>query len=232
MLRRLLFAALLIFFCTALLNAQGRGPGAGRPQRMPGVSGTITAIDGQTITLKTFQGETAKVQISAGTELRRGQQPMKASDLKVGDTIFVMGEQRDGVWMAKAVRQLDMAAFRQMLGKRFIMGEIKKIDETRLTILRPDGDTQVIEVDENTSFRNQRRESITLADFKVGDQVFGRGEVKKGTFTPQVLNLGSPGMGFGLGPGMRPGPPAENRGNPPGPRRNQQPNSPSDDEGY
>jgi len=229
--RRLLFSALLIAFCASLLSAQGRGPGAGQSQRMPGVAGTITAIDGQTITLKTFEGETAKVQISGSTELRRGQQPMKASELKVGDTIFVMGEQKDGVWMARAVRQPDMAAFRQMLGKRFIMGEIKKIDETRLTILRPDGQTQVIEVDENTSFRNQRRESITLADFKVGDQVFGRGEVKKGTFIPRVLNLGSPGMGFGMGPGMRPGPPTENRGNPSAPRRNQQPKSPSDDEG-
>jgi len=230
MLRRLLFLALSIAFCASLLSAQGRGPGAGQP-RMPGIGGTISAIDGQTITLKSFQGETAKVRISGSTEFRRGQQPMKFSELKVGDTIFVMGERKDGVWMARVVRQPDMTAIRQMLGKRFIMGEIKKIDETRLTILRPDSETQIIEVDENTSFRNQQRESITLADFKVGDQVFGRGELKKGTFVPRVLNLGNPGMGFGMGPGMRPGPPAGNRGKP-GPRNNQQPPGPTDDEGY
>ncbi len=79
---------------------------------------------------------------------------------------------------------------RQELGKRFITGEVKKIDETKLTILRPDGESQVIEVDEGTSFRNQKRESITLADIKAGDHVFGRGEVKNGVFVPQVLNLG------------------------------------------
>ena len=72
----------------------------------------------------------------------------------------------------------------------FIIGEVKKIDETKLTILRPDGESQVIEVDEGTSFRNQKRESITLADIKTGDHVFGRGEVKHGVFVPQVLNLG------------------------------------------
>ena len=45
-------------------------------------------------------------------------------------------------------------------------------------------------MDEGTSFRNQKRESITLADIKTGDHVFGRGEVKNGIFVPQVLNLG------------------------------------------
>ena len=203
MLRRLLVALFLVLFCTAALNAQGRGSG-GQQQRMPGTGGTITAIDGLTLTLKTFQGETATVQVSGSTEFRHGQQPARFSDLKVGDPVFVIGEQKDGVWIARAIRQPDMAGLRQAMGKRFVAGEIKKIDETRLTILRPDGETQVIEVDENTSFRNQKGESITLADIKTGDRVFGRGEVKNGTFVPRMLNVGDPAAG-GMGPGSSTG---------------------------
>jgi hypothetical protein len=215
MLRRLLAFAFLMFFGAAVLHAQAAGPG--QRQRMPGIAGTITAIDGQTLTLKTFQGQTATVQISSGTVFLRGQQPAKASDLKVGEAVIVFGEQKDGIWLAKAIRQPDMTAFRQELGRHLIAGEIKNIDGARLTILRPDGQTQVIEVDENTSFRNQKRESITLADIKAGDSVFGRGEVKNGTFIPRVLNVGNfGGMGAGFpppdggnagsGPRQQPGP--------------------------
>jgi len=75
------------------------------------------------------------------------------------------------------------------MGTRFIAGEVKAIDGTKLTIHRIDDQDQAIEVDENTSFRKQG-ESITLPDIKVGDRVFGRGEMKNGTFVPQVLNVG------------------------------------------
>jgi len=82
---------------------------------------------------------------------------------------------------------------REQLGKKFIAGEVAKIEETKLTIKRIDGETQVIEVDENTSFRNSKRESITLADVKVGDRVAGRGDLKDGIFVAGSLNVGAPG---------------------------------------
>jgi len=198
MFRRLTVAALLLLAATPCLPAQDTGSNPHRPQRgeragmdVPGVRGTITVIEGQTITLKTLRGTVETVKTSDSTEFRRGRQAAKLSELKVGNSIFVAGEEKDGVWIARAVRlQPDAAAFRQELGKRFIAGEVKKIDETKLTILWPDGESQVIEVDEGTSFRNEKRESITLADIKTGDHVFGRGEVKNGVFVPQVLNVG------------------------------------------
>jgi len=91
--------------------------------------------------------------------------------------------------------------FREGLGKNFIMGEIKSINGTQIEIARPDGQTQTIAVDENTSF-HKNRESVTLADFKTGDRVFGRGEVKNNVFVAATLNEGQPGMGR---PGMRMG---------------------------
>jgi len=83
-----------------------------------------------------------------------------------------------------------MAGFnREDLGKKFIVGEVKAIHETRLTIARPDGQTQEIEVDENTSFK-KGGESITLPDIKVGDFVMGRGELKENVFVPKELTVG------------------------------------------
>ena len=96
--------------------------------------------------------------------------------------------------------------FMDALGKKFIIGEIKAIDGVKLTIARPDGQTQVIAVDDETSFKKEH-ESVTLGDFKVGDHVFGRGEVKDGTFVAATLALGDPRTMMGGPPGAGSGQP-------------------------
>jgi hypothetical protein len=89
------------------------------------------------------------------------------------------------------------------------------MDDVKLTILRSDNVSQVIEVDETTSFRKAGRrggmrsenggnaapqqtspgasaptgESVTLADVKVGDMVAGQGSVKRGVFVPTSLTI-------------------------------------------
>ncbi len=172
-------------------QARPNRPGAGRFQ---GVAGIITAIDGNQLSLKTTDGKAVTVTLSADTQYRKDRQPAALADFKVGDTVMVAGDPAgENAWNARFVTTRSGAG-QQMgegLGKRFIAGEIKTIDGTRLTILRADGVTQTIEVDENTSFRKQG-ESITLADFKPGDHVFGRGELKNGTFVAAVLNSGDP----------------------------------------
>ena len=174
---------------------QTEQPQSGRHgRRGPGVMGTITALDNGKITIKTREGDTAQVSISDQTEFRKDRQPAKLADFKVGDMIFVRGELKDGVWQAQriGVRSGGMGGeFREGMGKRFIAGEVKAVSGTKLTILRPDGQSQDITVDENTSFRKDGN-SVTLADIKVGDHVFGRGELKNDVFVPAVLNVGEP----------------------------------------
>lgn len=181
----------------------------GQGRRGPGVGGTITAINGNTITLKTMNGDTAQVNVSDSTRFRKDRQEAKLSDLKVGDNVMVRGQQTNGVWQAEMVGvppQGMQANFREGLGKKFIMGEIKSINGTQLEIARPDGVTQTITVDESTSFRKDK-ESITLADFKPGDHVFGRGELKNDVFVAAELNSGQPRFGRrgdGNGPSVPP----------------------------
>jgi hypothetical protein len=170
-------------------------------QRPPGIAGTITAMDAHSITLKTREGQTAQVAVDDKTECRKGRETATPGDLKVGDTVFVRGEKTgENAWHAAVVGSRGQGDgpsgnFAEGMGKRFIAGEVKSIDGTQLTILRPDGVTQKISVDEDTSFR-KNGESITLADLKPGDHVFGRGELKKDIFVPAVLNVGEPKFGM------------------------------------
>ncbi len=183
---------------------EGRPRGEGRMQmRGPGTAGTITAIDGQTITLKTFNSGTATVKLTDQTRYSKDRQPAKLAEFKVGDSIVVRGEDAgENTYTAQMVAAAGGGMMQMMaegMGKQFIAGKVEEIDELKLTIARVDGQTQVIEVDENTSFRKQG-ESITLAEIKVGDQVMGRGAVKDGVFVPAILNVGQfPQMRMGPG---------------------------------
>ncbi len=178
---------------------QGQWRGRGQRGNFQGTGGTITAIEGDAITIKNMDGKQATVKVTPETRYRRDRQESKLSDFKVGDMIMVRGEPSgENTWTAQGIMSNQsmaqgMMMMREEMGKKIIAGEVAKIDGTSLTINRPDGQTQVIQVDESTSFRNAKRESITLADIKVGDRVFGRGELKQGVFVPAVLNVGAPG---------------------------------------
>ena len=194
----------VVSFLSVLVLAQDNPPQppGGQPQGAPsrrggegrfqGVGGTITAIEKSKLSLKTMDGKAVTVNLTPDTRYRKDRQPATLADFKVGDTVMVGGDPAgENAWNARFVssRTGGEAEMREALGKRFIAGEIKSIEGTNLTILRVDGVTQTITVDENTSFRKQN-ESITLADFKAGDHVFGRGELKNGTFVAAVLNAG------------------------------------------
>ena len=159
-----------------------------------GVIGKITAISATSVTLKTTDGQDVQVTLTDKTQYSKDRQPVKFTDFKVGDMAFVRGKSTGATWEAEmlATRTGAGGDFREGLGKRFIFGEIKSIDGTSLTIARPDGVSQTIKVDEDTSFK-KKGESVTLGDFAVGDHVFGRGALKGDVFVPAVLNVGDPG---------------------------------------
>jgi hypothetical protein len=180
--------------------------------RGQGTAGTISEMKEGALVIKQLNGESATVNLSDKTEYRKERQPAKLADLKVGDTVMVRGERAGDAWNAQTVAVVPaemaqrlgqgggpggpggagggMMMIREGLGKEFIAGEIMAIDETKLTIKRIDGETQVIELDETTSLRRRGGVSITLLDVKVGDQVAGRGKLKDGVFVPEVLNVG------------------------------------------
>jgi hypothetical protein len=199
----------------AALPAFAQGQGRGGYTLPPGenVVGKVTAVNKDSLTVTQLQGgESVTVKTSETTRVSKERQPFKVEDIKIGETVFARGEFKNGVMQATAVAVMNPEMAQRFsnaaaggasprggrmmsglgpedMGKKFIIGEVKAINETKLTIARMDGQTQEIEVDENTSFKKDGY-SITLPDIKVGDFVRGRGELKGTTFVPKELAVG------------------------------------------
>ncbi|MDE1176116.1 MAG: hypothetical protein PW789_05855 [Edaphobacter sp.] len=214
--------------------------------RQPMVHGTVTTVAADKLTIKTDAGDLYTVAVTPNTRLLkenrlpgaaptdgpRQPQLIKIEEIKPGDGIGATGEldAPNKTLHALFVAVMDAAQVKRLregMGKEYITGKVTAMDETKLTIQRADNVTQVIEVDETTSFRRGGRravvradgstsplpsgpqgtmqgsgnESITLADLKVGDMIAGQGSLKHGVFVPTTLTVVPPGaMG---GPRMR-----------------------------
>ncbi len=164
--------------------------------------GKITAINKGSLELAKMDGTTVSVKVTAKTEYHRDRQGAKLTDFKVGDMVFVRGEEnadhsvtaqviggRSGNGPGAGRGFGGGAGF--VLGKDYVLGEVKSVDAPKLTVLRPDNVTQTLELNEDTSLR-RGRESITMADIQPGDHVMVRGAVEKNVFVPKNLMLFSP----------------------------------------
>jgi hypothetical protein len=182
------------------------------------VRGTVTAVSGNEFTVKNEQGETYKVETGPNTRFMKDRQPVKASDVHVGDVVMTAGEidEKAHTVGAAFLAVLDAEAVQRMkqmeadFGKTWTAGKITAINTDNLTIAieRPDKKAQTITVNENTSFQ-KHRESITLADIKVGDMVSARGGLQNGNFVASVLNVMEPRVRGQGGPGNGPPPPQQ-----------------------
>jgi hypothetical protein len=198
----------------------GNGNGFAGGQR---VSGTVTAVSGDKLTVKSETGEIFQIVTTTNTRVMKDRQPVKVADIPVGSMIGAMGlldaaTKTEHAMVVMVVDPEQAKKAREGMGKVYIIGKVEKIEETTLTILRSDGVTQKIEVDEGTSFKRGGRgmrmgggfggeaapaapasgppaESITLLDIKIGDTVGGPGALKNGVFVAKELGVMPPGTG-------------------------------------
>jgi hypothetical protein len=181
-----------------------------------GITGTVTQVAADHYTIKTEAGETYTVHFSVNTRIlkqairRRGEggegsgnppQPLKPTDIKVGDAVATLGDLDAAAKSigAMVILQIDPERAKQMremqanYGKTWLMGKVTAINETKVTLLGSvDNAAHAFVADENTTFR-KRRDPITLADVQVGDMVRVEGAVKEGMFlAASVSVLGYP----------------------------------------
>jgi hypothetical protein len=156
--------------------------------------------------LATPDGTTISVRVTDKTEFRKDRQPATLADFKVGDIVFVRGDEAaDHSVTAQMIGARAAggpegggrgpgggggAGFGEM-GKDFVAGEVKSIDAPKLTVLRPDNVTQTLELNEDSSL-HKGRESITMADIQPGDHVVVRGAVQNNVFVPKNVIVVSP----------------------------------------
>jgi hypothetical protein len=156
---------------------------------------------------------TGQGQGGQGVEEERGQgtgggggnppQPIKSTDIRVGDAIAAMGEVDEAGKSVGAVTifQIDPERAKHMremkvnYGKTWLMGKVTAMDGVKVTLLGTiDNATHTFMADENTTFR-KRHDPITLADVQVGDILRVEGAVKDGTFLATTVNAMSPPPG-------------------------------------
>lgn len=183
-------------------DQQGRGDMGGFQFEEHSVRGDITAISGNTITVKTDEGDAYSVATGPNTRFRKQADLIKITDLRVGDMIAAIGDKDAnaktlGAMFVVVIDKEQYAKARAEFGKTWTAGVVQSIDGTNIVIKRPDNVAQTVAVDENTSFR-RRREDITLLDIKPGDNVTARGVLQNGGFLATMVNIGGP-RGFGGG---------------------------------
>jgi hypothetical protein len=222
-------------------RGMGQGMGGGMMGMMAGrgLMGTVQETAPDHLTIKTYLNETYLVHVGVNTRFvkapagngrgegmrrREGGQPgaggmgmteIKASDVKKGDDVTVMGEvdpaKKEAGATAVAVMDPERArAMKEMMadyGKTWLMGKVTAIDGVKLTVLGAiDNQPHVIVADENTTLR-KRREPVTLADIQVGDSIRAEGAVKGAGFAATTIQvMGMPQPGAGRNPNGEPGP--------------------------
>ena len=196
----------------------GRGGFGGGPLGR-GLMGTVTGVAADHYTIKTDAGDVYVVHFSANTRIVKqgaqvhrpgggsgGQdagggnppQQIKASDIKVGDVIGVMGEIDATAKSvgAAAIAEVDPERVQQMrameanFGKTWLQGKVTAINETTITLTGTlDNVPHTVAADENTAFR-KHREPVTLAEIQLGDTIRADGAVRNGVFIATGINVG------------------------------------------
>jgi hypothetical protein len=155
-------------------RAQDQSDGGGRRGQFAGmqrIGGTITAIAGPQVTIKTVDGVAYQVITTDNTRVMHGRgEAIKLTDLKPGDGLMAMGnlDAPHKTMHAAVVVSVDADQMKKMedahkeeladLGKTMIAGRVTAIDldNATMTLERPDGVSQTIGFDEGTSFRRGR----------------------------------------------------------------------------
>jgi hypothetical protein len=162
------------------------------------VRGTVIAVAADRLTVKNEAGESFQVVITPNTRLRKGRDPVKLADVHAGDGIGAMGvvdvpAKTVHAVMIGVVDAAEIAKARENMGKTYIAGKVTAIDldALKMTVLREDGVSQTIGLDDDTSFKRGGRAVNAMAFEGLGGMGGGYGGGQRGQ--------GGPGHGPGSG---------------------------------
>jgi Domain of unknown function (DUF5666) len=152
---------------------------------------TITAINGSNLSLKTDDGWTRTIAVTADTAITRAGQTIVVGDLKVGDQVgFRQDRQTDGSYTITAVNVVLPS----------ISGTVTKVDGSTITVERRDGTTATIHVSGDTTYKIAGDDTPALSDIKAGDIIIASGTQRAdGSLDAEAVAAGGPGRGDWFG---------------------------------
>lgn len=150
-------------------------------------AGTVTAINGSTITIKSDRDNTTYAVVADGAKIYQGSSAKTVADIKIGDTILVDGSISGTSILA--IRILNTDRDKNIPDnnewknfKSGIVGEVTAVNGNILTVSAKSGTSYTV----NTSGAKLQKEqgvAINLSDIKVGDSVLIQGSVSGTTVT-------------------------------------------------
>lgn len=159
---------------------QGQRGAPGDRKGQPGISGTLSAISGNTLTLKQGDVITSQATVNSATTYSRAGQAIQLSDLKVGQKLNLRTTAAsDGTLSVTAVDVILNHAG----------GTISAVDSSSLTLTRPDNTTSKVSLSASTKIINLGQ-TVSAADLKAGVRVEVAGETgADGTIVAEVVNI-------------------------------------------
>lgn len=157
-------------------------------------NGQVTVVSGSTLTI-TKEGITYTVNTDASTTFRRrfgGKSQL--SEIKVGDTVNVLGK-----WQNEEKTQILATHIRDLsIQKRHatFFGTVKSKTDTTLVLTTVTRGEQTVTITASTKLVNRKMEEITIADIQIGNRVRVKGiwdlTTKTVTETTQIKDFSIP----------------------------------------
>jgi hypothetical protein len=150
------------------------------------VQGIVTAATANKVTIKTDAGDSYDVTLGDNARVMKAGQGIGLADIQAGDSVTAMGQVDATKKTVEARMVIDvdaatMAKARANMGKTYITGRISAIDadNLKITVTRTDAVSQVIAVDDGTSFQRGTRgvtpDVVAAGGLPMGGGFGGRG---------------------------------------------------------
>jgi Domain of unknown function (DUF5666) len=149
--------------------------------------GEVTAISGNTLTLKKRNGDTQAVTLTGSTTYRVGGAAGDKGDVKVGSKVTVAGDESGTTFTALAVN----------VQPTLVAGEVTAKTSNSITLKRRDGTSITIHVTADTKYGIRGTKDASLADIAVGDTAWAAGTTR----SDGSLDATGVAKGFGRGKG-------------------------------
>jgi hypothetical protein len=130
-------------------------------------NGTVTAVSSNQITLKTKDGSTLTVDASSAKIVRVPHTDMLVSDVKVGDTIHVVGMMNSN----NTITANGIYIIPENLQPAMAKGTVTAINGSTLTVQTKDNTTVTVNTDDQTKITNSDHEAVTTANIEAGSKV-------------------------------------------------------------
>jgi hypothetical protein len=176
-----------------------RGPVGGGRLGFFGAGGTISAIDGSSLTVRGRDGQTVKIATTSATTYYRDTAKVNRSDLKVGDRVVVnLTDPQASSPTAGSVRVVLPS----------VVGTVSNLDSDSFTLTDTIGFRHTIRSSGSTSYGKDGQSSNRAAVVTAGAVVRATGTIDANgvDLTASRIDGFTPGQGGGRGPGHGRGP--------------------------